>query len=90
MKRKLASNCGLFFVLSCAMYVGCMVGPDYSRPETPAETSGAYFHAGVNEQDVNDFTNADRWWEGFRDPATVVHAFRQALPGSVAPSQRRP
>ena len=78
MKRKLASICESFFVLSCAMYAGCMVGPDYSRPETPAETSGAYFHAGANKQDVNDFADADRWWDGFGDP-TTAQLVRQAL-----------
>jgi multidrug efflux system outer membrane protein len=78
MKRKLASICGLFFVLCCAMYAGCMVGPNYSRPETPAETSGAYFHAGANKQDVNDFADADRWWEGFGDPITA-QLVRRAL-----------
>lgn len=78
MKRKLTSICGLFFVLSCAMYAGCMVGPDYSRPETPAETSGAYFHAATHKQDVNDFADADRWWEGFGDP-TTAQLVRQAL-----------
>jgi multidrug efflux system outer membrane protein len=78
MKRKLASICGLFFVLSCVMYAGCMVGPDYSRPETPAETSEAYFHAGANEQDVNDFTDVDEWWDGFGDPVTA-QLVRQAL-----------
>ncbi len=78
MKRKLVSICGLFFVFSCAMYAGCMVGPDYSRPETPAETSGAYFHAGANEQDVNDFADADKWWDRFGDP-TTAELVRQAL-----------
>ncbi|HUT46778.1 MAG TPA: efflux transporter outer membrane subunit [Sedimentisphaerales bacterium] len=78
MKRKLASICGLFFVLGCAMYAGCMVGPDYSRPETPAETSGAYFHAGLHKQDVNDCADADRWWEGFGDP-TTAQLVRRAL-----------
>ena len=78
MKSKLASICGLFFILGCAMYAGCMVGPDYSRPETPAETSDSYFHAGANEQDVNDFADADRWWEGFGDP-TTAELVRQAL-----------
>ena len=78
MKRKLAFICGLFFVLGCAMYAGCKVGPEYSRPETPAETSGAYFHAGANKQDVNDFADADRWWEGFGDPATA-QLVRRAL-----------
>jgi NodT family efflux transporter outer membrane factor (OMF) lipoprotein len=55
-----------------------MVGPDYSRPETPAEISGAYFHAGANKQDVNDYADADRWWEGFGDP-TTAQLVRQAL-----------
>ena len=60
------------------MFAGCMVGPDYSRPETLAETSGAYFHAATHKQDVNDFIDADRWWEGFGDP-TTVELVRQAL-----------
>jgi len=78
MKRKLAFICGLFLVFSCIVNSGCMVGPDYSRPETPAETSEAYFHAGANEKDVNDFTGADKWWEGFGDPITA-QLVRQAL-----------
>ncbi|MHC4324274.1 MAG: TolC family protein, partial [Planctomycetota bacterium] len=78
MKRKSASICGLFFVVSCAMYAGCRVGPDYSRPETPAETSAAYFHAGANKQDVNDFADAENWWDRFGDPATA-ELVRQAI-----------
>jgi len=78
MKRKLTSICGLLLVFSFIVNSGCLVGPDYSRPETPAETSDAYFHAGANEQDVNDFTDADRWWEGFGDPITA-QLVRQAL-----------
>jgi len=54
------------------MYAGCKVGPDYSRPETPAETSDGYFHAGPHKQDVNDFADADRWWEQFGDPTTTI------------------
>jgi len=60
------------------MYAGCKVGPDYSRPETPAETSSAYFHAGANKQDVNDFADADRWWDRFGDP-TTAQLVRHAL-----------
>jgi multidrug efflux system outer membrane protein len=78
MKRKLTSICGLFFILSCIANSGCMVGPDYSRPETPAETSDAYFHAGANKQDANDLADTDRWWEGFGDP-TTAQLVRQAL-----------
>jgi len=60
------------------MYAGCRIGPDYSRPETAAETSSSYFHADPHMQDVNDFTDTDRWWEGFGDP-TTAELVRQAL-----------
>jgi len=49
-----------------------MVGPDYSRPETAADTSDGYFHAGVHNEDVNDFADVDKWWERFGDPTTAV------------------
>lgn len=78
MKQKLVFICLLFFVLNSLMLTGCVVGPDYSRPETPAETSGTYFHAGANEQDVNDFNDVDRWWERFGDPITA-QLVREAL-----------
>lgn len=78
MKRKLKYICGFFFALGFVMFTGCMVGPKYSRPETPAETSETYAHAGANEQDVNDFNDVDRWWEGFGDPITA-QLVRQAL-----------
>ena len=71
MKRKLKYICGLFFVFNFMIFAGCMVGPKYSRPETPVETSETYFHAGTNEQDVNDFNDVDRWWERFGDPITA-------------------
>jgi multidrug efflux system outer membrane protein len=71
MNLKLASVYVLFCALIVAMPVGCMVGPDYSRPQTPADTSEAYVHAGANQQDVNDFNDVDRWWERFGDPITA-------------------
>jgi len=55
-----------------------MVGPDYSRPETAADTSAGYFHAGTHNEDVNDFADVDRWWERFGDPATAL-LVREAL-----------
>jgi len=60
------------------MFAGCMVGPDYSRPKTAAETSEGYFNAGTNDEDVNDFTAVDRWWESFGDPVTA-DMVREAL-----------
>ncbi len=70
---------GLFYVvLSVIIFSGCMVGPDYSRPQTAAETSEGYFNAGTNMEDVNDFTPVDRWWESFGDPVTA-EMVREAL-----------
>jgi len=71
MKKYLIYIYWLFFVMVCTMFVGCMVGPDYSRPETAADSSDGYFHAGANNEDVNDFAEIDRWWERFGDPATA-------------------
>jgi multidrug efflux system outer membrane protein len=48
-----------------------MVGPDYTRPETTAETSEGYYNAGTNLEDVNDFTPIDKWWKSFGDPVTA-------------------
>ena len=72
MKKKLVSICWLFFALSITMFSGCMVGPNYSRPRTIADTSDGYFHAGKHNQDVNDLSDVDRWWEGFGDPTTAI------------------
>jgi NodT family efflux transporter outer membrane factor (OMF) lipoprotein len=48
-----------------------MVGPDYARPETAADTDSGYYRAGQHSQDVNDFNDVDRWWERFGDPTTT-------------------
>ncbi len=61
----------IFVFFSFIMLSGCMVGPKYSRPQTTAQTSEAYIYAGSHEQDVNDFSSVDKWWESFGDPATV-------------------
>ncbi len=78
MKKQLVSICCVFFALSCTMLGGCMVGPDYSRPETAADTSDGYFHAGTHNEDVNDFADVDKWWERFGDPTTAM-LVREAL-----------
>jgi NodT family efflux transporter outer membrane factor (OMF) lipoprotein len=54
------------------MFSGCMVGPDYSRPETAADTSESYFYAGSHDQSVSDFNDVDRWWRRFGDPTTTM------------------
>lgn len=57
---------------------GCMVGPDYERPETIAETAGSYVRTGQHMQDVNDPNALNRWWEEFGDAATA-ELVREAL-----------
>jgi NodT family efflux transporter outer membrane factor (OMF) lipoprotein len=78
MKKQIVSICWLFVALTIAMLAGCMVGPEYSRPKTAADTPDGYFRAGEHSQDVNDFADVDRWWERFGDPTTIV-LVRQAL-----------
>jgi len=72
MRKQIVSICGLFFIVVLTILSGCMVGPDYSRPETPAETSDGFYHAGKHDQDVNDFSDVDKWWEQFGDPTTAL------------------
>jgi len=61
---------------------GCMVGPDYQKPEveTPAQFHGS---AALNEREAPSSTVAlARWWEGFNDPVLnrlVDTALRQNL-----------
>jgi NodT family efflux transporter outer membrane factor (OMF) lipoprotein len=78
MKKKINVVCWLSFVVICVMSTGCMVGPDYSRPKTAAETSGHFVHAGQHDQDVKDVNDMDRWWEQFGDPITAS-LVREAL-----------
>ncbi len=71
MRKQIVLICGLFFIVVLTILSGCMVGPDYSRPETPADTSDGYYNAAAHEQDVNDFSDVDTWWEQFGDPTTA-------------------
>jgi multidrug efflux system outer membrane protein len=71
MRKQIVLIYGLSFIVVLTILSGCMVGPDYSRPETPADTSDGYYNAEAHEQDVNDFSAVDRWWEQFSDPITA-------------------
>ena len=62
----------------CVMVSGCMVGPDYNRPQTVADTAPSYVYAGRHLQDVNDVAKVGKWWERFGD-ATTTELVRQAL-----------
>ena len=78
MKKRFFFVCWLLLVVIFVVSSGCMVGPDYSRPETVAETSDHFVHSGDHNQDVNDVNDMDRWWEQFGDPITET-LVREAL-----------
>jgi multidrug efflux system outer membrane protein len=58
-----------------------MMGPEYSRPETPAETATSFVHASEPTEGIDDVEEPDRWWERFGDPVTA-DLIRQALEGN--------
>lgn len=72
MRKQKALILGLFFIGVLIIFSGCMVGPDYSRPETAAQTSDGFYNTGEHGQDVNDFSEVNRWWEQFGDPVTAT------------------
>ncbi len=55
----------------CLLVSGCMVGPNYKRQQTTANTAPGYIYAGRHSQDSNDVAGAGRWWERFGDPTTT-------------------
>ncbi|HUT30514.1 MAG TPA: efflux transporter outer membrane subunit [Sedimentisphaerales bacterium] len=61
---------------------GCMVGPDYVRPETAAQADSVYFNAGKNNQDPNVLPTIDNWWETFADETTTA-LVRKALENNL-------
>ena len=69
------------FALSLGMVLltgGCLVGPDYERPETVAETAPGFVHAQAQAQDANQAEQVDPWWGRFGDPVTA-DLVREAL-----------
>ena len=60
-------------ITSTIVFSGCMVGPDYTRPEaveTVVEPNESFIFAGPHDEDVNNLSSADKWWENFGDPVT--------------------
>lgn len=55
-----------------------MVGPNYKRPQTLAETAERYVYAGKDLQDGNDVSGIGMWWERFGDETTTELVY-QAL-----------
>jgi multidrug efflux system outer membrane protein len=62
----------------CLVVSGCMVGPDYQRPQTLADTSEGYVYISKHSPDSNDVADVDRWWERFGD-TTTTQLVSQAL-----------
>ena len=50
---------------------GCMLGPDYARPRTPAYGSEAFFNMPAGWVDPNNPKAIGPWWESFGDPVTA-------------------
>jgi len=65
-------------VMLACLLTGCMVGPEYERPETIAETAKGYVRTGQHLEEAGDPNGANRWWEEFGD-ATTVELVRLAL-----------
>ena len=72
MKNWLAVICLSLVVAALCMLAGCVVGPKYSRPQTPADTNDGYFNIVAHKEEVSDFNDLDTWWERFGDPTTAV------------------
>ena len=81
MIRKLVLKCLPIYVSTAVLVAGCMVGPKYERPQTPADTNDGYFNAADHVTDINDFGDAEKWWKRFGDPATT-ELVRQMLEGN--------
>jgi NodT family efflux transporter outer membrane factor (OMF) lipoprotein len=72
-----------FCSLGLVVLGGCMVGPDYERPETAVDKATSFVNASKGVEDVNapketakpvDANSAaeqDQWWMRFGDPVTV-------------------
>ena len=81
MTKKLVSKCLLIYVSTAVLATGCMVGPKYERPKTAADTNDGYFNAADHITDINDFGDAEKWWQRFGDP-TTVELVRRMLEGN--------
>jgi multidrug efflux system outer membrane protein len=62
----------LFLGLATAVIIsGCMVGPNYIRPETMADGGGGFINAPAGWTDANDICQNGPWWRCFGDQVTA-------------------
>lgn len=74
MNKRLPIICLLAALAITLTLAGCMLGPDYSRPDTAAETEGEYIQIPAGWADANDITSINGtspWWIRFADPTTT-------------------
>jgi len=73
----------LLLVLSAAVIAvsGCMVGPDYARPETPADAIKGYSTTPSQWADANQIDPSLQWWKTFDDPVIDKYV-QKALSGN--------
>lgn len=57
-------------LLSVAVFSGCLVGPDYERPET--ETPDTFLPGTLSGNNVTNAQLNAEWWKGFDDPVLVA------------------
>lgn len=50
---------------------GCMVGPEYDRPEPFPDANEPYYNAGDFSADVNELERINGWWRDFADEQTA-------------------
>ena len=50
---------------------GCMVGPDYIRPQTTADEGTGFINAPPGWTDANDICQNGPWWQCFGDQVTA-------------------
>lgn len=71
MRNRLISVCLVLFGGSIIPMAGCMVGPDYTRPDTAGDSNEGYIYADSNAAEALDINDMDRWWERFADETTT-------------------
>ncbi len=70
MSRSLGAISLVFALFVGLSLSGCMLGPDYARPDTPANESIGYFRTPSGWIDPNNPDAIGPWWEHFGDPVT--------------------
>ncbi len=65
-------SCLALIAFASVALSGCMVGPDYTRPATAADTNDGFVYTGphIQDADVNNVGAPQGWWQRFGDSVT--------------------